>query len=184
MKWHRANPFYFSRLSHDDRQLLPWLQDKGSLTRRLIHLSEGHFEVELLGLRWGRARLDEARALGIDPRHRCLLREVLLLGQGTPWVYARSILPTSSLSGSLGYLKRLGTRPLGALLFSDPCMSRGPMEIAQIEEQMLPVIPDRDVWGRRSVFCLAGQPLLVSEMFLPAFVTFINCHCDETVSSL
>jgi len=156
MKW-QAYP----RLQHriPSPALKRWLRDRGSLTERLLEKSGGAFRVEVLGQYWGRARLDEARALGINPRHRVMVREVCLHGNNTPWVYARSILPAKSLDRSLRHLKRLGTRPLGALLFRDPHMQRSPIEVTCVQQG----------WGRRSVFYLHQQPLLVSEVFLPTF---------------
>jgi chorismate--pyruvate lyase len=139
--------------------LKDWLRDRGSLTERLVDKSGGDFRVQLLGQRWGRPHLDEARSLGIAPRHRVMIREVILHGHQTPWVYARSLLPAKSLDHSLRRLKHLGTKPLGAFLFSDPGMKRSEIEIGFSEKG----------WGRRSVFYLQGQPLLVSEVFLPTF---------------
>lgn len=156
MKWQ-----LYSRLQHriPSVTLKGWLRDRGSLTERLIEKSGGEFRVQLLRQHWGRARLDEARALGISPRHRVMIREVILHGNHSPWVYARSILPARSLDRSLRHLKRLGARPLGALLFSDPHMQRGEIEISCHPQG----------WGRRSVFYLQEQPLLVSEIFLSTF---------------
>jgi len=136
-----------------------WLRNRGSLTERLVEKSGGEFRVEVLRQYWGRARLDEAKTLGLSPRHRVMIREVILHGNNSPWVYARSILPARSLDRSLRHLKRLGNRPLGALLFSDPHMQRGEIEVARHKQG----------WGRRSVFYLQGQPLLVSETFLSTF---------------
>ena len=147
-----------------------WLLDRGSLTGRLLEKSGGAFRVRVLRQQWGIARRDEVRLLDINPRHRVLIREVILYGREEPWVYARSILPAKSLDHSLRYLKRIGNKPLGAVLFSDPYMQRSEIHIARLAPEQLPVVVDAAVWGRRSVFFLRHQPLLVSEIFLPAFV--------------
>jgi len=160
-----------SQLQHrvQPRALKPWLLDRGSLTERLIAISEGQFRVEVLRQQWGVAHRDEAQLLGLKPRQAALIREVILYGRQQPWVYARSILPANSLDHSLRHLKQLGNKPLGAVLFSDPTLQRGDIEIAQLKPGLLPFI-DEPVWGRRSVFFLHQQPLLVSEVFLPRFV--------------
>ena len=160
-----------SRLQHrvQPRALRPWLLDRGSLTEKLIAASEGQFYVKVLQQRWGVAHRDEAQLLGMKTRQAVLIREVLLYGKQEPWVYARSILPAKSLDRSLRHLKRLGNKPLGAVLFSDPHMQRSDIEIAQLDPAQLP-FADKPAWGRRSVFILHRQPLLVSEIFLPAFV--------------
>lgn len=151
--------------------LRDWLLDRGSLTERLIAASAGNFRVEILRQQWGVARQDEARLLGLKPRQAALIREVILYGKDQPWIYARSILPAKSLNHSLRYLKQLGNKPLGAVLFSDPGMRRGDIEISHVHAQQLPFAVPQKVWGRRSVFFLHKQPLLVSEVFLPAFVS-------------
>ncbi|UTW10847.1 chorismate--pyruvate lyase family protein [Marinobacterium rhizophilum] len=139
-----------------------WLQDKGSLTQRLIKASHGQFGVRLLRLRYARPTRSEARTLGLPPRRLALIREVELLGQGEPWVYARSVFPVGTLSGPQRQLKGVGSRSLGSLLFSDPTMQREPLQIGQLR---LP--GTAPLWARRSVFRLAGKPLLVCEVFLP-----------------
>ena len=104
-----------------------------------------------------------------------LVREVLLFGRGVPWVYARSVIPMQTLTGRLRKLRHLDSRPLGALLFSDPTMSREPLEWARISahssNSLTSKLPecDQPIWGRRSVFRLSAKPLLVCEMFLPEF---------------
>jgi len=72
-------------------------------------------------------------------------------------------------------LTHLKSKPLGAVLFADPTMERGPVEIARLThgDKLYPVAMRRHdraataIWGRRSVFRLGGLPLLVSEIFLP-----------------
>ncbi len=149
--------------------LRPWLFDEDSLTRRLVAASHGDFAVQVRRQWWGRARPDEARLLGIAPRHACRLREVLLLGQGQPWVFARSVLPDASLTGRSRFLRRLQSRPLGALLFQSPGTVRTRVEYAPFAGSGFPGNPDGGVvWGRRSVFLFQDKPLLVGEYFLPA----------------
>jgi len=151
-----------------------WLLDRGSLTQRLIIASGNRFRVEVIKQRWEVPRLSESSFLNLGHRQLALVREVILYGADTPWVYARSILPMSSLTGRLRKLRHLDNRPLGALLFADPNMVRGNMEVACFYPQNTK-FPDqleaikKPVWGRRSLFYLDSKPLLVSEIFLPGF---------------
>lgn len=152
----------------------PWLSDTGSLTQRLLDASEGQLEVQVLRQSLGVPKLSERRALGLPQRRLALIREVVLLGVGVPWVYARSIIPLGTLSGRLRSLRHLDNRPLGALLFSDPSMCREPVEVAcySSASAQLPaglIAVQSPLWGRRSVFRLDKKPLLVSEIFLPGF---------------
>ncbi|MCW8886650.1 MAG: chorismate lyase [Motiliproteus sp.] len=147
------------RLSRKWRQ---WLLDPGSLTARLVELSNNNFHVEVAFQGWGKPTLSEARALNIHPRQQVLIREVRLCGHGEPWVYARSVIPSSTLNGPLRILKTLGNKPLGALLFKDPTMKRKALETA-----VIPLTHEKsEAWARRSVFLLRNQPLLVTEVFL------------------
>jgi len=140
-----------------------WLLDSGSLTQRLVTASRGHFSVEVLRQGLYRPSRSEARALGLPPRRLALIREVQLRGAGVPWVYARSVFPVTTLSGAEQRLSCIGNRPLGALLFRDPSMRREPLQIGELRLQ-----DGTRLWARRSVFRLAGKPLLVCEVFLPA----------------
>ena len=102
-----------------------------------------------------------------------LIREVRLHCNNQPWVYARSVLPATSLVGRLDRLRTLDNRPLGHLLFTDPHMSRDRYEICRVPAAALgESVTEQDddgLWGRRSRFVLSGHPIMVSEIFLPAF---------------
>lgn len=155
-----------------------WLFDPGSLTRRLVARCGGGFRVRVLGQGWARPLLNEATRLGLPPWQVALIREVQLLCEETPWVYARTVIPHSTLRGAQRHLAHLGTRPLGAVLFADPGLRREDVEVACMTArhrlfhtavQGLPEPPAR-IWGRRSVFFTGGKPLLVNEVFLPTLV--------------
>ena len=154
--------------------LRDWLLHTGSLTRRVQQACAGRFRVRVEMQGWGRPRLDEYRALGLREGRIALIREVHLLCDERPWVFARTIIPVTTLTGRERRLAHLGNRPLGAVLFADPHMQRGPVEVACIRPgsilfstavQGLNRRPT-EIWGRRSVFRLGGKPLLVSEIFL------------------
>lgn len=169
-RWRRYHAFYGRRIP---ASRLDWLLEAGSLTRRLIHTCGCRpFRVKLLGEHYCYAALDEAHALGVPEGARVLVREVQLLCDGIPWVYARSLIPVTSLEGSLRRLKRQGTRSLGATLFADRTLRRGPLEFCCVDAFAIPAGIDSkkggNIWGRRSVFHVQNRPLLVSEYFLPA----------------
>jgi chorismate--pyruvate lyase len=158
-------------------ELYGWLLDPASLTRRLQQLCPGRFRVRVLAQGWGAPRLDEARSLGVQAGRRAIIRQVQLLCNDAPWVYARTVIPATSLRGRLQRLAHLGTRPLGAMLFADPGVRRGIVELAGIRRgEILYADATRGIrrrpaviWGRRSVFRVIDKPLLVSEIFLPGF---------------
>lgn len=164
----------FGTVAKVPSELREWLFDDGSLTRRLQQASDGQLSVQVLNQAVQLPRYSERRALALAPRQRALIREVLLLGRGVPWVYARSVIPLQTLTGRLRKLRHLDGKPLGAMLFSDTTMTREPLEWTCLAAHSCPLTPqlaafDQPVWGRRSVFKLSAKPLLVCEMFLPSF---------------
>jgi chorismate--pyruvate lyase len=152
-----------------------WLFDPSSLTQRVVAVCGGAFRVQLLSQTWMRPHADERRSLGMRAGAVALVRQVRLMCNDHPWVYARTVIPRSTLTGHERRLIRLGNRPLGAALFADPTMERDPVEIACLaaghaiyELALRDLAPAPvEIWGRRSVFRLSGKPLLVSEFFLP-----------------
>lgn len=158
-----------------DEDMLDWLLDPTSLTRRLKQACSGKFQVVPVSQKRQRPQLNEAQVLGMNAHEICFIREVHLLCNKRPWVFARTVIPVSTLTGPQRRLARLGNKPLGAVLFADPSMERSPIEIARIcpgqtlfETATAPLKKKPvEIWGRRSTFFLAGKPLLVSEIFLP-----------------
>lgn len=150
------------------RPFRSWLLDPGSLTQRLIRESAGQFRVQVLRQGLLPTRIQERHELGLGQREWPFVREVLLLCHDTPWVFARTLIPATTLQGPARALTRLGSKPLGAVLFNDPRVRRGPIAVSHLRPGELDPAEPADLWGRRSAFFLAGQPLLVSEYFLRA----------------
>lgn len=170
--WRQVNR-YVQRCAPSE--VAPWLFDSGSLTAKLKQKSQGELSVVVLRQTCLRANLSESCALGISPRSYCLVREVVLRGpQGVPWVFARSIFPMASLTGPLRHLRRMGSKPLGAYLFSQPALKRSSIQIAElaVADGEVPALlqKNRPLWGRRSIFTLFGRQILVSEIFLPGLM--------------
>ena len=168
--WQDYRHFNAVQLPHSTRA---WLLDQGSLTQRLIKASGGQFKVQVLAQRWQRPLLSERALLDMPIREVAIIREVLLLCHGQPWVFARSVMPAQSLIGRLRRLRNFDDSSLGAMLFRDTSMRRQPFQLAHIDgdSQSIPssVQQQKTLWGRRSRFELAGKPLMVSEIFLPTF---------------
>ncbi|MFN3594217.1 MAG: chorismate--pyruvate lyase family protein, partial [Thiobacillaceae bacterium] len=106
---------------------------------------------------------------------RALIREVMLLCDEHPLVFAHSVIPRAGLAGPWRSLSRLGNRPLGEALFADPRIVRHPLQYRRLDRRHplyhsavrhLSVRPSW-LWARRSVFCRDGYPILVTEVFLP-----------------
>jgi len=152
--------------------LISWLLQTPSLTQRLKQDCCGGFRVRLLSQNWQRPMRNECIALGMRHHEFGLVRQVHLLCHQRPWVFARTVIPIDTATGAERRLTRLGTRPLGALLFADRTVRRDELEIASIGpgDALYAVATGAHdgaaVWGRRSVFRIADKPLLVSEIFL------------------
>jgi chorismate--pyruvate lyase len=96
---------------------------------------------------------------------------------------AHSVIPTTSSSGSNHSVLRLGTKPLGAALFSKTRMrskSKPPREIARLDKgnelwkksSKHYLDPSSPLWARRTLYRLKGHPILVNEIFLPALLQY------------
>lgn len=153
-----------------------WLLDSGSLTRRVIQVcGKACFRVRLLHQGWGMSLDSERRLLRSRRGVIMLIREVELLCNDVPWVFARTLIPATSLQRSVRRLTHLGERPLGAVLFSDPKVHRGVTQFARLQPGQ-PLFqaacshleePPPALWARRTLFTLSTRPLLVNEIFLP-----------------
>lgn len=137
--------------------LLDWLLEEDSMTRRF----EQHCQkvtVELIRESFIHAdeMAEEVEFLPADERF--WLREIVLCGDGEPWLIGRTVVPESTLNGPELMLQNLGTRPLGRYLFASSTLSRDFIDPGQVE----------DLWGRRSRLRLSGKPLILTELFLPA----------------
>jgi len=167
------------------RRMGAWLQIDGSLSARIAAAS-GRLTVRVL--RQGPVHLqpDEARRLGCPAGAAAHGREVLLLADGVPVVYARSVLQAVHARGTWKAIRGLGNRALADLLFGLPAAQRSAFEFARFapssglaagvqrrwHEATGSRWGRREVWARCSVFTRRGAPLLVTECFAPAIACF------------
>ena len=140
----------------------------GSLTARLaLH---GRVGLEVLTSGWRRARADEVRELGLaHVGERVFSRSVRLLLDGNTAVLADSVTTRAGIRGPWRGLRRLGSRPLATLLWTDPLIRREPIRFAHLPRTMFPAaVPEAGgkLPARRSRFCREGEPLLVLEAFV------------------
>ncbi len=153
------------------------LLDTGSLTARLKARCGPAFHVELLDLQDFALDHDLSRLLGLPRGAPAQVREVYLCCAGRRLVFAQSVLPYQSLQGAWRRLLRLGTKPLGQVLFGDRRVRRGALQITRLQPGMRLhrrvtadlETPSVSLWGRRSLFHLRQGAVMVSEYFLPAF---------------
>ncbi len=152
-----------------------WVNDHQSLTKKIKNQCKGDFQVQLLTQSWASVYFDEAKILGLAPYQMALIREVLLICNQSPWVFARTIIPRASLIGQARQLAYLKNKPLGEVLFSSPQTQRKLIQMSRLQKKHPLFIKASAcltpkpafLWGRRTCFNFANQPLLVNEIFLP-----------------
>ncbi|PKH22268.1 chorismate lyase [Enterobacterales bacterium CwR94] len=133
-----------------------WLMEEDSMTKRFErHCGEVTVTLIREGFVTAETVATEAALLPESPRY--WLREILLCGDGVPWLVGRTVVPESTLNGPEALLQSLGTRPLGRYLFASSSLTRDFIEPGRIDA----------LWGRRSRLRLSGKPLLLTELFLP-----------------
>jgi len=155
-------------------KLRNWPIDRGSLTQRIKDRCK-NFRVELVRQELSPAFTDELEAIAYAPKRWALVREVYLYCDDTPVVFAHTVFGVRSSRGAWQSLSRLGNRSLGAALFSNPKVKRQPLHFKSLNAgnklyhlacTRLQAKPSR-LQARRSLFILTGEPLLVTEVFLP-----------------
>lgn len=149
-----------------------WLFDTGSLTAKIISCCAGSFKVHVISETRASPTPDEIKALGLRYRSQAMIRQVILYCDEKPYVYARTVIPITTLTGPLRRLANLGNKPLGEVLFADRSISRGEVEISQLKasHENYKWTQNKDhqtIWGRRSIFYQKNKKLLVSEFFMP-----------------
>ena len=166
-RWYRRHQLFNQAVPS---ALLPWLFDASSLTARMIDLCGKDFSVRVISQQWQKLNAEEASAMSLKHVRSALVRQVLLCCGDQPLVYARTVIPVTTIQGAQRRYANMGSRPLGAMLFADRTMRREGVQVARLpaehEANKYTKIA-APVWGRRSVFRVAGKPLLVSEYFLP-----------------
>ncbi|WMN59110.1 chorismate lyase [Pseudoalteromonas xiamenensis] len=162
-KWYSGS-FEAPELRMISRYLRSWLLEEGSLTARLKTTCEEFF-VEVLSESCQPVP-DELSRLVHDDEIQMWCREVLLWCDNQPVVYAQSWIPES-----LQAMTKLGTTPLGEVLFQTPKWSRGEVEITLIDEPLYELLDKLKLkhetkCARRSLFTQGEFSMLVCEAFL------------------
>lgn len=162
-----------------------WLLHTGSLTERLQSMCR-QFELKVIGqhtitphaseLAWlptatnaGNTALNRNNQAVQDINKKNWdVREVILFGDGQPWVFARSVIPRALANQEFA---ELNNQPLGKLLFNDDRFQRSQFQLCQLTSwpltNSLTNSSDESLWGRRSRFHFAGLDMIVAEVFLP-----------------
>ena len=138
--------------------ILSWLSESGPITNR-IKLSQ-EFELELLNDEIDEISKEEELFLNsVSETFR--VRRVILLGNNTPVVYAKSVIPSSTIENGLSSLGKIGNAPLGDILFTPGVFTKLEMVCASFLSKEKNVY-----WGRKIKYSVNSEPISVMEVFL------------------
>lgn len=156
--------------------LTDWLLHTGSLTERLkSHCRQ--FVVTVLQESAVTITPDEQKCLELQ-QPEAIRRDVILTGDGVPWVYASSLMSPALYHLQSKGLSTLGNQPLGAVIFNDPQFIRQPFELAIVpSNENIPSLQGdfpHELWARRSVFRFEQHHMMVTECFLPQSPAYIH----------
>lgn len=172
-------------------ELTEWLLEQGFITGKAREKG-AHMQVTLLTNEWQMPWPWEENLLtsSTNPREgqsiekQCLIREICMEGNREPWWFARTVIPEATLNDHGKQLLSLGTMPIGEFLFKQPDLVRTPFDFAlikpeQVEFQHIHQFGFADktsLWARRSVFHFDHKQLLLTEVFLPSFIAWLQNH--------
>ncbi|HCN17478.1 MULTISPECIES: chorismate--pyruvate lyase family protein [Psychrobacter] len=160
---------HFSCSTHlsPPNELVSWLNAEGSLTAMLEVKAGQPLRVKRSFEGYRPLSITQKKQLGVQGTmlNRPMLawvREVQLYGNDErPWVQAQSIFPLPSLTGRARRLQQLKGVPIGYVLFK---RSR------TLSNQRF-IQLTADGWQRQTRYDWYGRKLLISEVFLPAFLS-------------
>lgn len=118
------------------------------------------------------ATLDERALLPIAPRELALVREIKMAKGDKDWMFARTVIPNSTLNGSARRLANLKDAPIGKILFGRNGAERVSLSLELTEQFPVSLIQMglnlvHPLWRRQSIFEFDSGPILVTELFLP-----------------
>ena len=134
-----------------------WLIENGPITKRIS--DNENFELNLI-----RDEIDE-----VDERDKKYLgnitgdikvREVILLGNKVPKVYAKSLIPVHTVEEGFSKLGSLGTKPLGDILFEKDIFNKVDVLYSTFKHEV------NIFWGRKTKYLVKNLPFSVMEIFL------------------
>ena len=140
-----------------NKEILSWLNEGGSITSRIKLFS--NFKLELLKDGPGEVDIIEDDLI-ISNYEENNIREVILLSNEEPLIYAKSIIPLETIKLGLNILGNLKENPLGDILFSNPEIKKKYMLFARFQSK------EEIFYGRKGIYTVKGYPFSVCEIFL------------------
>lgn len=158
-----------------NEKLHSWLTHPGSFMERLKEHGVSDARIEVIGEKWLHPAADEAALLNLPEDALAWIREVVIFDEKNTYMYARTIIPSQTLTGKLRQLQQLNSQSLGSLLFKLPEMKRSEFEFMTIKPESAwhrKISQNTDlaaveIDGRRSLFSMKKKQLLLTEFYLP-----------------
>lgn len=123
----------------------------------------------------------EGYVLNTDSRVFAHIREITMGTEKKDWLFARTVIPIRTLRGKATRLKKMGSTPLGKILFGSLKAERVQMKLdivfaSEVGLEQWDILSDFPLWQRSSLFELETGPLLITEILLP------DCPIYETAT--
>ena len=149
----------YEAIEHEltNTEIKSWLLEQGPITKRIKSIAE--FRLELIQDELSDATDDEILFLKIDSEE-IRIREVILYGNENPIVFARTIIPNTTIEKGLQELGKIGNKPLGDILFEKDIFSKEDIVFATFKDE------ESLFWGRKIKYTVKDQPFSVMEVFL------------------
>ena len=170
--WQHLTP---KLLKEVPKSLRAWLVEPSCLTHHL-KAADPIFDLERLSQDVTEFDIQEARLLAESkPSKNGVVRQVLLKLNGQAKVYARVLIPETTLTQMGQRIDTLKDLPIGEnLLFNNPKVKRQPFMFRKITTDdplyasaFKYLKTTEALWARCSVFNYEGHPLLITEVFAP-----------------
>lgn len=157
-----------------DPNWLHWIRSQDSLTNMLNVFSNNTMRVNVISESWSKPSIYEAKKLGISTSKWAFIREVELLCNDQIMVFARSVIPRDVYNNNKFTLGRLGTQPLGHLLF------RHALQRNRLRDVCLPQPEDskNNFYGRSTYYAYNDGEILVQEFFVNSALVSKSTQTD------
>ena len=134
-----------------------WLIENGPITKRIS--AKEDFELNLI--RYEIDKVDEMDKKYLDNEVGDIkVREVILLGNKIPKVYAKSLIPVNTIEKGFSKLGNLGNMPLGDILFEKDIFNKIDVMYSSFSHK------SKIFWGRKTKYLVKNLPFSVMEIFL------------------
>ena len=134
-----------------------WLTENGPITKR-ISVNED-FELSLIRDEINKVDETDKKYLNNEVGD-IKVREVILLGNKIPKVYAKSLIPVDTIEKGFSKLGSLGTKPLGDILFEKDIFNKTDTIYSTFSDEV------NIFWGRKTKYLVKNLPFSVMEIFL------------------